>query len=134
MASLYKLRDWIDIDKINFVLLSLNPNAIDLLEKNQDKIDWLYLSGNPNAIVLLEKNQDKINWLYLSENLNAIHLLEKNQDKIDWVLISKNPNIFEIDYEFLRERLKNSFGEELMMNRFHPMNFDKWTDWGFDIF
>ena len=34
----------------------------------------------------------------------------------------------------LRDRLKNRFGEELMMNRFHPRNFDKWTDWGFDIF
>jgi hypothetical protein len=37
-------------------LLSGNPNAIHLLEKNQDKIDWRVLSRNPNAIHLLEKN------------------------------------------------------------------------------
>ena len=69
-------------------------------------------------------NIDNLDWSYLSLNPNAIHLLEKNQDKIDWKLISKNPNIFEIDYDFLRDRLKNSFGEELMINLFHPKNFD----------
>jgi hypothetical protein len=83
---------------------------------------------------LLEENQDKIDWDCLSLNPSAIGLLEKNQDKIDWDCLSLNPNIFEIDYDFLRERLKNSFGEELMMNRFHPRNFEKWTDWGFEIF
>jgi len=114
--------------------LSKNPNAIHLLEQNMDKIDWFYLSGNPNAIHLIEQNLDKIDWLYLSRNPSAIHLLEQNQHKICWELLSGNPNIFEIDYDYLRDRLKNSFGEELMMNRFHPRNFSKWTDWGFDIF
>jgi hypothetical protein len=28
-----KLRDWIDINKINWCSLSLNPNAIELLKK-----------------------------------------------------------------------------------------------------
>ena len=28
-------------------MLSLNPGAIDLLEKNQDKIHWRMLSENP---------------------------------------------------------------------------------------
>jgi hypothetical protein len=28
---------------------------------------------------------------------------------------------------FLRDRLKNSFGEELMINRFHPKKFEKWS-------
>ena len=32
------------------------------------QIYWKYLSKNPNAINLLEKNQDKIHWYYLSEN------------------------------------------------------------------
>ena len=27
-----------------------------------NKIEWIYLSSNPNAIHLLEKNPDKINW------------------------------------------------------------------------
>ena len=39
-----------------------------MLEKNQDKIDWVYLSENPNAIPMLEKNPNKIYWFSLSEN------------------------------------------------------------------
>ena len=50
-----KLRDWIDINKIDWVYLSLNPNAIDLLKENKDKIDWRCLTANPNAIELLKK-------------------------------------------------------------------------------
>jgi hypothetical protein len=80
----YKLLDWIDIDKLNWVELSKNPNAIHLLEQNQDKIDWKYLSRNPNAVFLLEQNQDKIDWDMLSYNPYALSILEKNKDKINW--------------------------------------------------
>ena len=67
---MFKLKDWIDQDKIDWVMLSKNPSAraIALLEKNQDKIDWHYLSSNPSAISLLENNQDKIIWSQLSRN------------------------------------------------------------------
>ena len=33
---IYKLRDWIDINKLSWSLLSGNPNAIKLLEQNPD--------------------------------------------------------------------------------------------------
>ena len=33
-----KLRDWIDINKLNWNTLSENPNAIELLKENQNKI------------------------------------------------------------------------------------------------
>jgi len=39
----FKLRDWIDIDKLNWNILSYNLNAIKLLEENPDKINWSYL-------------------------------------------------------------------------------------------
>ena len=68
--------------------LSLNPNAITLLETNQHKIQWFNLSHNSNAIELLEANQDKIYWQSLSRNQGAIQLLEANQDKIDWCILS----------------------------------------------
>ena len=45
------------------------------IPKNIDKIDWINLSSNPNAIHLLEQNIDKIYYEcfeYLSENPNAI--------------------------------------------------------------
>ena len=47
---MFKLRDWIDIDKLNWNYLSINPNAIQLLKENQDKIHWNNLSKNINAI------------------------------------------------------------------------------------
>ena len=62
---MYKLKHWINIENIDLKNLSLNPNAIQLLEQNPDKIVWSELSLNPNAIHLLEKNQDKINWFSL---------------------------------------------------------------------
>ena len=43
-----KLREWIDINKINWFYLSNNPNTIELLKENQDKINWDYFSENPS--------------------------------------------------------------------------------------
>jgi hypothetical protein len=39
-ANEYILLNWININKINWRLLSLNSNAIYLLEKNQNKINY----------------------------------------------------------------------------------------------
>ena len=58
-----KLRDWIDIDKIDWNGLSYNKNAVKLLKENKNKIDWYWLSKNTNAI-------------WLSKNTNAIELLK----------------------------------------------------------
>ena len=45
-------------------------NAIELLKENPNKIDWDLLSSNPNAIELLKENPDKIDWRQLSSNPN----------------------------------------------------------------
>jgi hypothetical protein len=37
-----KLRDWIEIDKLYWEMLSRNPNAIDILKENKDKINWYF--------------------------------------------------------------------------------------------
>jgi hypothetical protein len=44
----YKLQEWIDIDYLHWDILSRNPNAIYILEKNLEKIDWISLCKNPN--------------------------------------------------------------------------------------
>ena len=36
MSHYYKLLDWIDINKIDWSLLSKNPDAIHILEQNQE--------------------------------------------------------------------------------------------------
>ena len=79
------LRDWIPIDNLSWEQLSLNINAVKLLDENPNNIDWLNLSGNrnPYAIDLIKKYaidnkelEDKIDWNILSCNPNAIDLLE----------------------------------------------------------
>jgi len=67
-----KLLDWIPLEKLDFEYLSLNPNAIFILEKNINKINWYLLSKNPNAIDLLNHHINKIDWYSLSTNPNAI--------------------------------------------------------------
>ena len=81
-------------DRICWKMLSTNPApaAIRLLAQNQDKIYWDVFSLNPGAIPLLEAYPDKIHWQNLSSNPSeaAFRLLEKNQDKIDWSNLSLN--------------------------------------------
>jgi hypothetical protein len=66
------------------------------VEQNPEKIDWAHLSMNPNAIHLLEANPEKINWYCLSRNPNAIHILEANPGKINWQTVWGNPAIFDV--------------------------------------
>jgi len=82
--------------KIKLHVLSNNPKAIDILAEHQSDIDWGVLSGNPGAIRLLSlpENRNKIDWESLSGNPNAIDILEANQDKINWDIFSMNPSIF----------------------------------------
>ena len=79
--------------KINWSALCSNsdPGAIDLLSlpENYDNIDWLLLSSNPNAIELLEKRvvyQLRLNGAQL--NGLSIHKL------INWQKIAANPALF----------------------------------------
>ena len=103
--------------------LSINPNAIPILEQNLDQINWENLSMNPYAIHILEKNLDKVEWSWLSKNPNAIPILEKNKKKIEWINFQLNPNVIQLvkflDTEKMRENCK-TFAEELTAYVFHP--------------
>ena len=108
---IFKLLDWIDIDKLNWEYLSANPNAIHLLERNFDKIDWQYLSINSGAIDLLKTNFKKINWKYLSEN----------------------PSIFELDKDSMKLQIKD-FYEDLQKVCFHPKRVERYLEkFNYDI-
>jgi hypothetical protein len=51
---------------------------------NDKAIDWIKLSSNPKAIELLLENPDRIVWDEFSKNPNdkAIEILKEYQDKI----------------------------------------------------
>ena len=75
--------------------LSLNENAIEILEKYKSKIDWNGLSQNKNAIRILEKNEKNINFDELATNEGATNLLKKhyeNEDNIrhDYLALNKS--------------------------------------------
>ena len=127
-----------------------NSDAIQLLRENQDKIDWNELSSNENsdAIQLLRENQDKINWeiLFINKCLDAAELLKMNSDKLPkknsdkvrkfnkWNSrdsIFRNPLAIVTDYKAIGERM-NIFKEEMMKKIFHPINCDKFIEWGFN--
>lgn len=79
--------------KINWSSLCSNsdPGAIELLSlpENYDKIDWLMLSSNSNAIKLLE---DRVKY-QLSLNADQLYGLSIHK-QISWIKISANPAIF----------------------------------------
>jgi len=97
LPTKYVLLDWIDENKLNWNMLSLNPNAVDLLEEHYDNIDWENLSQNPNAIKILKERIKYEQTLYDSGELYTL-----NEDKIDWVSLSKNPNAIKL----LKDRIK----------------------------
>ena len=105
---IWKLRDWIDINDLDWDMLSLNKNAIHLLEKNPDKINWLILSLNPNAM----------------------HLLEQNPDKINWAHLSGNPAIFKLDYKKMRENNQEMY-EDLIKEVMKPSRVFKNPDYDY---
>jgi hypothetical protein len=91
---MYKLKDWINIDKLDLSLLALNKYAIDIIEKNYDKLDkkcFENLALNPNAIHLLHKylkynlkETSNLFWINLSQNDGAYTLIRK------YLLFTKN--------------------------------------------
>lgn len=79
MTSLYKLRDWIEKNKLDWNFLSKNIHIMHLLNEVPSEMFWMI--------------SDKINWYSLSQNPDAIELLKKNQDEIYWSMLANNKNI-----------------------------------------
>ncbi len=64
-----KLRDWIDINKIDWYSLSRNTNAIELLKENKNKINWNCFSKNPNIFTY--------NYIKIKENMKNSGIAEE---------------------------------------------------------
>jgi hypothetical protein len=64
-----------------------------------DRVNWDILSLNPMAIPLLEKNLDKVNWATLSMNPCAGPLFQHHPEKAHTyrAYLSFNPSVFEVD-------------------------------------
>jgi hypothetical protein len=64
------------MDKVVWDILSLNPMALPLLEKNLDKVSWALLCMNPCAGPLFQHHPDKAHTYreYLSFNLSIFEV------------------------------------------------------------
>ena len=103
---IYKLLDWININKLNFYCLFENKNVLELLEEDKNDNYWNYLSLNSSEINYMENNIDKINWYYLSKNKNSINILD---------------NRYSI------------YKEELIQKALHPSKLQRYFDEGYDF-
>ena len=87
---------WIDKqrEKINWETLSLNINAISILEDNLDKIHWRLLS--------LNKGRMEINYLYLKERMDILRedlmKIVFHPSRLEYYLSVFDYNIFEDAY------------------------------------
>ncbi len=78
------------------VELSINPNAISILEKKLNKVDWYKLSENPSAMHLIEKYINKVNKTTLFANPAAVFMLENNLREMNYEMIASNPSMMHI--------------------------------------
>lgn len=124
--------------------ISVNPDAIDILEKYPNRIDWINFCRNtsPRAIKRLRENLDKIDWPVFSQNSSpeAVKLMMEHPHKICWQGFSLNTSPLAI--EFLSEHpdkivwsylVSNTSPEALNLIKIHkPRNktvADDWIHW-----
>ena len=85
---------------LNWIKLSANPCAIDLLKRNINKIDWKQLSINPNPeaveLLSLPENLDRLEWKGMPSNKNKSPIkltdLSEDQNEIGWAELSRIAN------------------------------------------
>jgi hypothetical protein len=88
-----------NIDKINWVSILKNPNAIDIILQHIDVMNGLdLLSSNTHfkALEWLTNHPEQISWYYLSANPNAMNLLLQYPEKISWDGLSQNPSAIDM--------------------------------------
>ena len=131
---------------LNITSACANPKAIHLIRPHlQDPIiNWLFLSRNEGAIDILRANPEKINWRCAAFNKNLMQLWDEFKDKIVqeregyfW----QHPEMFVplVDYQAIRDRHVVVHGQsvyfsdvlkELMALYYHPSRMNPET---FDI-
>ena len=70
-----------NLDKINWSILSTNPQSIEILKENQNKIDWYMLSTNP-AIFTYDYEEMRNSNIVLKEEIISTSLNPKRIFKL----------------------------------------------------
>lgn len=79
------------------------PIVEEMIKNRPNNVDWIELSLNPAAIDILSKNVDKINWWNLNKNPEGIKLLKLYPEKIFWNSFACNtsPEAIEMINKFI---------------------------------
>ena len=130
--------------------LSINPSVAtwDIVQKYPNKPwDWLCLSWNPCVATwdIVQKYPNKPwDWTGLCGNPSVVtswDIMKNNPEKPwRWYGLSKNPMTLgrkkyiqdQLFQRFTQWFIKSDLKRELMENRWHPRNMEKWPGWGFE--
>ena len=87
----------VQLDRVNWNNLSLNPSALSLLTQYPHLINWSHLSRNTSDEIihwLLHYYPERADWSYISANptASAVHYLCAHPERIDWDWLLHNPN------------------------------------------
>ena len=123
---------------LNWIKLSANPCAIDLLKRNINKIDWKQLSINPNPeaveLLSLPQNLDRLEWKGMPSNKNKSPIkltdLSEDQNEIGWAELSRIANTEEA-MELLRKRA--AYEDTLAEGEYKRLRRPKKINWYFLI-
>jgi hypothetical protein len=145
----YKLRDWIDKDKLIWYDINqpynLKKNFYEIIKDYPEKINWPEEALNEIAIDLLEENMYRVIWQDV-ETYNNKEVLEDYQEvdntfwttasvpeskNIDWWHFTLNPNVFVLDYEKMKES-KKDINREIIEKAWHPSRVAKLIEAGID--
>lgn len=113
------------MDETCWANLSYNEMAIHILETNQDKIDWKALSTNPAAIELLQDNISKVSWTDLHDNPRGMQILKDHPMHLIPRIIWRNPSIFTYDYDTMKKS-KERLHENMLQELYTPKRIEAW--------
>jgi hypothetical protein len=80
LEPIYKLRDWISIDQLDWVLMAQNPNAIQLFQSTgilENLMNCVYYSTNYEITPSFRNAMKQMFFVHLSKNPNAMHIIER---------------------------------------------------------
>lgn len=94
----------------------------------------IYVTKLLHTYIKNNKLLDSTNHITIYPDDKLERLLKTNGEELTYFNLQRfiSPHL-KINYKLLRERIQ-PLAEELMANRFHPKNFDKFCQWGFDDF
>ena len=125
----YKLRDWVNLDKLYMVHLFQNPNALYYILQ-RGTINLFTMAKNKNFTYLLKKSLSGIYGSALSNNGNADRILEKNIYKIGWYDLFETPYTYDDTYNVNWSNICRNTNPKIIkvLEKIIETNLDK-IDW-----